>query len=143
LRWFLGVACMALEVALEVACLRSTLGSTLIEFVPAEQECTATSYWIGNPTTDNALDEFKYNTEKCPPQPYNIEARPCSDPAKPTVFMPPPLSSTSKVRERVRRSVKATTGDVFRNLKRIPDGTYRLHTRIDVRMETITFTKMC
>jgi hypothetical protein len=124
---------------------------TNITYVPVPKaECPGTSYWIWNPTTNTAVGELTNNTELCLPQPYNIEARPCSPPAKLPVTVALKNATLANLQSRNERDVPyllwgddPATGDVFPNKVRLADGTYWVESKIDGVVERIRFTKRC
>lgn len=113
--------------------------------------CTKTTYWLWNPTTNAPVVELFNNSASCIAAPYNIEARPCSPPATtPPVFLSlknATLGTIVNQNEFVAPFFlwrdNPATGDVLKNTKPLPKGTYWLYSRVDGVLETIKFTKTC
>jgi hypothetical protein len=116
-----------------------------------QANCTATTYWIWDSTTDKQVAQLTNNSNLCFALPYyNIEARPCAAPITPPVK----LSIANATLAAVGRGNEyyapyflwgdnPQTGDVFKNKKPLPAATYWLYTTIDGATEKIKFTKTC
>lgn len=100
--------------------------------------------------TNKLVGEVKDNSASCIADPYSIEVRPCAPPKTTPVNI--------KLTDATFGTIKTQnefytphylwgdttgTGDVYRNTKPLPKGTYWLYSNIDGVLEKIKFTQTC
>jgi hypothetical protein len=97
--------------------------------------CTSTTYWVYNTTTNVPIRQLTNNAVTCLAQPYNIEWRPCSSAAPPSLpVMITLYNGTGSAVRSQKEFVKPyflwgddpTKGDVFPSKTRLKNGAYRL-----------------
>jgi cysteine-rich repeat protein len=115
-----------------------------------ESACTGRTYWLWNPKTDKLVGALLNNSASCIAVPYNIEVRPCTPPKKMPVFISLKNATLGTIKTQNEFYTPfylwgdtTATGDVYRNTKPLPKGTYWLYSTIDGVLEKIKFTKTC
>jgi cysteine-rich repeat protein len=115
-----------------------------------EQNCTGRTYWLWDPKNDTEVGELLNTSASCIAVPYNIEVRPCTAPET----MPVVIKLMNETLGTLKRQNEffvpfylwgdtPETGDVYRNTKPLPNGTYWLYSTVDDVQEKITFTQTC
>jgi hypothetical protein len=120
-------------------------------FTPRGAACTKTTYWLWDPKTDAQVGELLNNSASCIAVPYNIEVRPCTPPKKlPVVISLKNATSNGVIFNQNELAAPfylwgdtTATGDVYKNKKPLPKGTYYLDSRVDGIFDRIKFTKTC
>jgi cysteine-rich repeat protein len=115
-----------------------------------EQNCTGRTYWLWDPKNDTEVGELLNNSASCISVPYNIEVRPCTAPETLPVVLK--LKNATLATLKTQKEDVApfylwgdtpATGDVYRNTKPLPNGTYWLYSTVDGVLEKLAFTQTC